>query len=164
MLKNQRPEGKHCRSWWDSSLWAISSGSSVFANSAIVVLGFMGYKFSPFPEFPVTVWPTSGPEIPAGSGSHLGELCFSLLLLVNMCKYEIKMSKWFTVYEQHWNCRSWFCFLCWLYWRLMISCGRGNMKIIFVVGIWETRKNILWVPKAFSIEGQWSKFYCNDWN
>ena len=40
MLKIQRLEGKHCRSRWDGSLWAVSSESAVFANSAIVVFGY----------------------------------------------------------------------------------------------------------------------------
>ena len=44
MLKIQRQEGKHCRSRWDGSLWAVSSGSAVFANSAIVVFGALRVK------------------------------------------------------------------------------------------------------------------------
>ena len=34
---NQKQNGKWCRSWWDSSLWAISSGSTLFAQVLVLV-------------------------------------------------------------------------------------------------------------------------------
>ena len=45
MLKNQRLEGKHCRSRTDGSSLAISSGFTVFVNSAIVVFGALRVKY-----------------------------------------------------------------------------------------------------------------------
>ena len=39
ILRIQRLEGKPCRSWWGGSLWATSSSSTLFANSAIFVTG-----------------------------------------------------------------------------------------------------------------------------
>lgn len=44
MLKNKSLEGKHYRSGWDGSLWDVSSGSTVFVNSAIVVFGAVWVK------------------------------------------------------------------------------------------------------------------------
>ena len=48
-LRLQRLEGKHCRSRWDGSLLAILSGSTVFANSGIVVFGALRANFINFP-------------------------------------------------------------------------------------------------------------------
>ena len=46
MLKNKSLEGKHYSSRWDGSLWDVSSGSTAFANSAIVVcLALYGLKY-----------------------------------------------------------------------------------------------------------------------
>ena len=39
ILRIQRLEGKQCRSRWGGSLWATSSRSTLFANSAIFVTG-----------------------------------------------------------------------------------------------------------------------------
>ena len=39
ILRIQRLEGKQCRSRWGGSLWATSSRSMLFANSAIFVTG-----------------------------------------------------------------------------------------------------------------------------
>ena len=38
ILRIRRLEGKQCRSWWGGSLWATSSRSTLFANSAIFSL------------------------------------------------------------------------------------------------------------------------------
>ena len=60
MLKIKRLEGKHCRSRWDSSLWAVSSGSAVFANSAIVVFGTLRVNPSLAAIYLPTWVPTAG--------------------------------------------------------------------------------------------------------
>ena len=36
-VKNQEQNGRQYRSWWDSSLWAISSGSALFAKASVLV-------------------------------------------------------------------------------------------------------------------------------
>ena len=37
MKKNQNQNSKQCRSWWDVSLWAVSSGSTLFAQVPVLV-------------------------------------------------------------------------------------------------------------------------------
>ena len=45
-VKHQQQNGKQCRSWWDGSLWAVSSGSTLFAKASVLVCRVVRVKMT----------------------------------------------------------------------------------------------------------------------